>query len=128
MNARELSKTDHQAVKETIRGSKRSRCAAGKGGIYDDIKTELETHARNEETIYPAVERYEELKDVVRESIEKHKKIKDAAQRDLKSNKEEFESQLKALWKRLSITPRRKRKAKCFQRFANSSMSKILTN
>ena len=45
--------------------------------IFREIKSELETHARIEETIfYPAMQEHEELKDMVLESLEEHKQMK----------------------------------------------------
>ena len=45
--------------------------------VFREIKSELETHTRIEESIfYPALQEYEELKDMVLESLEEHRQMK----------------------------------------------------
>ena len=99
MNALELLKQDHQKVKELFEQAEE---AEGKGQqkIFEQIKTELETHARIEETVfYPAVQGHEELKDMVLESLEEHKQIKTLLREmdNLASDSEKFEPKLKLL-------------------------------
>jgi hemerythrin superfamily protein len=100
MDALELLKQDHQSVKDLFEEAEGAEEQKDKEEIFDEIKTELETHARIEETIfYPAMEKHRELKDMVRESIEEHKKIKTLLQAidNLKTDSKEFEPKLKAL-------------------------------
>ena len=76
MNALELLAEDHQKVKELFEEAEN---AEGKEQqkIFAQIKSELEIHARIEETIfYPAVQEHEELKDMVLESLEEHRQVK----------------------------------------------------
>jgi len=99
MDALELLKQDHQKVKELF---EKAEEADGKEQekIFDQIKTELETHARIEETVfYPAVQEHEELKDMVLESLEEHKQIKTLLREmdNLASDSEKFEPKLKVL-------------------------------
>ena len=99
MDALELLKQDHQKVKELF---EKAEGADGKEQekIFDQIKTELETHARIEETVfYPAVQEHEELKDMVLESLEEHKQIKTLLREmdNLASDSEKFEPKLKVL-------------------------------
>ena len=68
--------------------------------IFGQIKKELETHARIEETVfYPAMEEYEELRDMVLEAIEEHKQVKTLLREmdELVSDSEKFEPKLKVL-------------------------------
>ena len=99
MDALELLKQDHQKVKELF---EKAEEAEGKQQekIFEQIKTELETHARIEETVfYPAVQEHEELKDMVLESLEEHKQIKTLLREmdNLASDSEKFEPKLKVL-------------------------------
>jgi len=99
MDALELLKQDHQKVKELF---EKAEEADGKQQekIFEQIKTELETHARIEETVfYPAVQEHEELKDMVLESLEEHKQIKTLLREmdNLASDSEKFEPKLKVL-------------------------------
>jgi hemerythrin superfamily protein len=99
MDALELLKQDHQKVKKLF---KEAEEADGKKQqqIFDQIKTELETHTHIEETVfYPAVQKHEELKDMVLESIEEHKQVKTLLKEmdNLASDSEKFEPKLKVL-------------------------------
>lgn len=99
MDALELLKQDHQKVKELFEQAEE---AEGKDqqDIFEQIKTELETHARIEETVfYPAVQKHEELKDMVLESLEEHKQIKTLLREmdNLASDSEKFEPKLQVL-------------------------------
>src|SRR6266550_3025379 len=45
--------------------------------VFREIKSELATHTRIEESIfYPTLQEYEELKDMVLESLEEHRQMK----------------------------------------------------
>lgn len=99
MDALELLKQDHQKVKELFEQAEE---AEGKDQqkIFEQIKTELETHARIEETVfYPAVQQHEELNDMVLESLEEHKQIKTLLREmdNLSSDSETFEPKLQVL-------------------------------
>ena len=99
MDGLELLKKDHQKVKELFEQAEE---AEGKEleNIFDQIKTELETHARIEETVfYPAVQKHQELKDMVLESLEEHKQIKTLLKEmdNLTSDSEKFEPKLQVL-------------------------------
>ena len=77
MDALELLKQDHQKVKQLFEQCQTAKDKKQQKQIFKEIKTELETHTRLEETIfYPAIEEYEELKDMVLESLEEHKQVK----------------------------------------------------
>jgi hemerythrin superfamily protein len=68
--------------------------------IFREIKSELETHARIEETIfYPAMQEREELKDMVLESLEEHKQMKTVLRElaRLSANSEKFKPKFKVL-------------------------------
>jgi hemerythrin HHE cation binding domain-containing protein len=99
MDALELLKKDHQKVKVLFEQAEE---AEGKEQqkLFEQIKTELETHARIEETVfYPAVQKHEELKDMVLESLEEHKQIKTLLKEmdNLASDSEKFEPKLQVL-------------------------------
>jgi hemerythrin superfamily protein len=100
MHALELLKEDHEKVKELFEEAEGTEDLNEKRKIFDQILTELETHARIEETVfYPAMEKHDELKDMVLESIEEHKQIKTLLKEidNLKSDSEKFEPKLKVL-------------------------------
>lgn len=100
MDALELLKRDHQKVKELFKKAEATENAKQQKPIFDQIKTELETHARIEEAVfYPAIEKHEELKDMVLESREEHKQIKTLLREmdNLNSSNEKFEAKLEVL-------------------------------
>ena len=100
MDALELLKQDHRKVKELFKQVEGVEGDKQKKKIFNQIKSELETHARIEEDIfYPAVQKYDELRDKVLESVEEHKQIKTLLREidDLVSDSEKFEPKLKVL-------------------------------
>jgi len=100
MDALELLKQDHQKVKELFEQAKAMEEGKQQKQIFRQIKKELETHARIEETVfYPAMEKYEELKDMVLEAIEEHKQVKTLLREmdELVSDSGKFEPKLKVL-------------------------------
>jgi hemerythrin superfamily protein len=100
MDALELSKQDHQKVKELFEQAEAMEEGKEQKQIFGQIKKELETHARIEETVfYPAMEKYKELKDMVLEAIEEHKQVKTLLREmdELVSDSEKFEPKLKVL-------------------------------
>jgi hemerythrin superfamily protein len=77
MDALELLKQDHQKVKKLFEQGQKTEDKKQQKQIFKEIKAELETHTRIEETVfYPAMEEHEELKDMVLESLEEHKQVK----------------------------------------------------
>jgi hemerythrin superfamily protein len=100
MDALELLKNDHQKVKELFKQAESNGDETKQRRLFDQIKTELETHTRIEESVfYPAVQKHEELKDMVLESLEEHKQVKTLLREmeNLASNSEKFEPKLKVL-------------------------------
>ena len=100
MDALELLKEDHQKVKELFEEAEGAEDQKEKTRIFSEIQTELETHARIEETVfYPAMEKREELKDMVLESIEEHRQVKTLLKEidNLKADSEKFEPKLAVL-------------------------------
>ncbi len=99
MDALELLKQDHKKVKELFEQAEEAE-GEEQEKIFEQIKTELDTHARIEETVfYPAVQEHEELKDMVLESLEEHKQVKTLLREmdNLASDSEKFEPKLKVL-------------------------------
>jgi iron-sulfur cluster repair protein YtfE (RIC family) len=77
MNALELLKTDHQKVSELFEQLSDADNLQEKQKLFEQIRTELETHTHIEETaFYPVLEEYEELKDQVAEAYEEHQEVK----------------------------------------------------
>lgn len=77
MDALELLKQDHQNVKELFDQTQETEDKQQKKKLFKQIKTELQTHTRVEESIfYPAMEEHDELKDMVLESLEEHRQVK----------------------------------------------------
>ncbi len=100
MDALELLKEDHQKVRELFEQAEETEDQNEKTKIFSEIQTELETHARIEETVfYPAMQKHEELKDIVLESIEEHRQIKTLLKEidNLKPDSEKFEPKLMVL-------------------------------
>jgi hemerythrin superfamily protein len=100
MDALELLKQDHQKVKELFKQGQETDDKKRLRQIFKEIKSELETHARIEETIfYPAMEEHEELKDMVLESLEEHKQMKTVLREmaRLSTSSERFKPKFKVL-------------------------------
>jgi hemerythrin superfamily protein len=100
MDALELLKKDHQKVKELFKKAEANGDEQKQKQLFQQIKTELETHTQIEEKIfYPAVAKHEELKDMVLESLEEHKQVKTLLREmeNLSSSSEKFEPKLKVL-------------------------------
>ena len=77
MNALELLKQDHQKVKKLLTSATETEDKSEQKRLFREIRTELETHARLEETIfYPAVQEHKELASMVFESLEEHRQVK----------------------------------------------------
>ena len=100
MNALELLKTDHKNVKALFEKAERTENPKQQKQLFEQIKSELETHTHIEETVfYPAVAKNEELKDMVLESLEEHKQVKTLLREmeSLSADSEKFEPKLKVL-------------------------------
>ena len=95
MNALELLKKDHQTISDLFADA---RTYIDMKRLFPSIKTELETHAHLEETIfYPEYQRHDRLKDLVQDAETQHALIKDLLE-DL-DNQEgpEFENSFQTL-------------------------------
>jgi hemerythrin superfamily protein len=100
MDAVELLKQDHQKVKQLLTEAKETEDRKEQRQLFKEIKNELDTHARIEESIfYPAVAEHEELKETILESIEEHKQVKTLLREmsRLGSTSEKFKAKLKVL-------------------------------
>ena len=100
MDALELLKQDHQKVKELFQQGQQTEDKKQQKQIFKEIKAELETHARIEETIfYPAMQEHDELKDMVLESLEEHKQLKTVLRElgKLSASSERFKPKFKVL-------------------------------
>jgi hemerythrin superfamily protein len=100
MDAVELLKEDHKKVKQLLTEAKETEDRKEQRRLFREIKTELDIHARIEESIfYPAVAEHEELKETILESIEEHKQVKTLLREmsRLGSTSEKFKAKLKVL-------------------------------
>ena len=100
MDALELLKEDHKKVKELFEQAEGMEDGKEQKEIFKQIKKELETHTRIEESVfYPAMQKYEKLKDMVLEAIEEHKQVKTLLREmdDLAKDSDKFEPKLKVL-------------------------------
>jgi len=100
LDALELLKEDHQRVKELFEEVDATEDDKQKRKLFKEIKKELETHTRIEESVfYPAMQEYEQLKDMVLESIEEHKQVKKLLRElgKLSKNSDRFAPKLKVL-------------------------------
>ena len=100
MDALEVLKQDHQKVKKLLTSATETEDKKEQKRLFREIKAELETHARLEETIfYPAVQEHEELASMVFESLEEHRQVKTLL-RDLSRGtpgSDKFKAKLKVL-------------------------------
>jgi hemerythrin superfamily protein len=77
MNALELLKQDHETVKGLFHQAEGTEDQKQRKQLFTEIKKELDTHARIEESVfYPAMKKHEELKDMVAESLKEQKQVK----------------------------------------------------
>jgi hemerythrin superfamily protein len=100
MDALELLKKDHKAVKDLFKKIAANKNAKQQKELFEQIKTELETHTHIEETVfYPAVEENPEMEDMVAESLEEHKQVKTLLREmeKLTADSDKFEPKLKVL-------------------------------
>jgi hemerythrin superfamily protein len=98
MDALELLKQDHAKVKKLFEQAESADDREQKT-IFAQIKTELEIHTQIEESVfYPAMQRYDELKEMVVESLEEHNNVKTLLQEMATlSNSEDFQDKLEEL-------------------------------
>jgi hemerythrin superfamily protein len=98
MDALELLKQDHAKVKKLFEKVE-SADEKEQKAIFSQIKTELEIHTQIEENIfYPAMERYDELKEMVAESLKEHSNVKTLLQEMATlSVSEDFQDKLEEL-------------------------------
>jgi hemerythrin superfamily protein len=132
MDALELLKNDHQKVKELFKQAESNGDENKQRRLFDQIKTELETHTRIEESVfYPAVQKHEELKDMVLESLEEHKQVKTLLREmeNLTSNSEKFEPKLKVLMENVEHHAEEEEEGKMFpkirQLFSRSDLEAL---
>jgi len=100
MNALEILKQDHQKVSELFDKVEATESEKEHERLFEQIKTELETHTHIEETVlYPAFEAHEELKDMVLEAYEEHKQVKTLIREigRLADGSEKFDAKLKVM-------------------------------
>jgi hemerythrin superfamily protein len=119
MEALELLKEDHQKVKELFEQAEDCEPGTEQKRIFRQIKTELETHTRIEESVfYPAMQKHEELKAMVRESLEEHKKVKSLLKEmeNLVDDSKKFESKLQALMENVEHHAEEEEEGKMFPR------------
>jgi hemerythrin superfamily protein len=117
MDALELLKTDHKTVKELFKKIEASKSAKQQKQLFEEIKTELETHTHIEETVfYPAVAKHDELKDMVLESLEEHKQVKTLLREmdNLTEDSEKFEPKLNVLMENVEHHAEEEEEAKMF--------------
>jgi hemerythrin superfamily protein len=98
MDALELLKQDHAKVKKLFDRAE-SVDNREKRRIFSQIKTELEIHAQIEENIfYPAMQKYDGLKELVAESLKEHSGMKALLQEMIAlSDPEDFKDTLEEL-------------------------------
>jgi hemerythrin-like domain-containing protein len=78
MNALELLKQDHDKVSDLFEDVDDADTIETKREIFARVKSELQLHARIEETIfYPAFQHKEGFEDLIAEAYEEHQEMKD---------------------------------------------------
>ena len=123
MDALELLKQDHQKVKELFKQGQQTEDKKQQKQIFKEIKSELETHARIEETIfYPAMQEHDELKDMVLESLEEHKQLKTVLRElgKLSASSERFKPKFKVLMDDVKHHAEEEEEGKMFPKIRNS--------
>ena len=100
MNALELLKQDHKKVSDLFEKVEATEDEKQHKRLFEQIKAELETHTRIEETVlYPVLQKREELKDLVLEALEEHKQVKTLIREidGLSDGSERFDAKLKVM-------------------------------
>lgn len=129
MDALELLKTDHKKVKELFKKAEANENEKQQKQLFEQIKTELETHTHIEETVfYPAVAKNDELKDMVLESLEEHKQVKTLLREmeNLTSDSEKFEPKLKVLMENVEHHAEEEEEGKMFPKIRKLMNAKAL--
>jgi hemerythrin superfamily protein len=100
MDALELLKMDHQAVKDLFDQVDGAEDGQQRKKIFDKIDTELNVHAHIEETVfYPEMRNLNGLQEMVQEALEEHQEVKTLLEEieALDPESEEFSSSLEEL-------------------------------
>ena len=100
MDALELLKADHRKVGDLFAKFNATEDEKEHRQLFEQIKLELETHSHIEESVlYPAFEKYAELKPMVLEAYEEHKQIKTLISEvsALSEGSERFDAKLKVM-------------------------------
>jgi iron-sulfur cluster repair protein YtfE (RIC family) len=100
MNALVLLMKDHKAVASLFEQVKATESEEKHWQLFEQIRTELETHTHIEETIfYPRIRQYEDLKDIVLEGLEEHKQVKTLIREigNLVESSEKLDAKLKVM-------------------------------
>jgi len=129
MDALELLKTDHKTVKQLFKKAEGNNNEKQQKQLFEQIKAELETHTHIEETIfYPAVEKFDELKDMVLESLEEHKQVKTLLREmeNLTEDSEKFEPKLKVLMENVEHHAEEEEEGKMFPKLRKLMNSETL--
>ena len=129
MDALELLKADHKKVKELFKKAEGNENQKQQKQLFEQIKTELETHTHIEETVfYPAVAKHEELKDMVLESLEEHKQVKTLLREmdNLTSDSEKFDPKLKVLMENVEHHAEEEEEGKMFPKVRKLMNAKAL--
>lgn len=99
MDPFQLLKKDHRLVEELFKKIEKS-ADSKKEDLFSELKNELDTHTRIEETIfYPALKKQEETKETVLEALEEHKGAKTLLQEISESSVEDetWDAKIKVL-------------------------------
>ena len=129
MDALELLKQDHQKVKKLLTSATETEDKKEQKRLFREIRTELETHARIEETIfYPAVQEHKELASMVFESIEEHRQVKTLLRELSRATpgSDKFKAKLKVLNDDVEHHAEEEEEGKMFPKVRNSFNSKEL--
>jgi len=100
MDALQLLRQDHQAVKDLFEQVDGAEDGKQRKRIFDQIDTQLNIHAHIEETVfYPEMRKIEELKEMVEEALQEHQEVKTLLEEieGLDPEGEEFSASLEEL-------------------------------
>lgn len=114
-------------MKDLFKKIEASKNAKQQKELFEQIKTELETHTHIEETVfYPAVEENAEMEDMVAESLEEHKQVKTLLREmeKLTADSDKFEPKLKVLMENIEHHAEEEEEGKMFpklRKFRNAA-------
>ena len=100
MDALELLKQDHQAVKDLFDQIDDAEDGKQRKKLFDQIDTQLNIHAHIEETVfYPEMQKIDQLKDMVEEALAEHQELKTLLEKveGLDPEAEQFSASLEEL-------------------------------